>query len=304
MLHHLNCNIVDFSGSYVRLNGSSGVKITEAELLWAMITVGKRYQRQVLINGDFSIQEIMNRISLIRSILDLSNNKIYKSVIYKNSDPTEKTFMSFMLGMAISKLLSQKLINVPWLAHLHMLKTPMTYSRNTKSRPDLIGRNPQGDYIIVEAKGTSGNYNDSTQKKALNQLDVIKTVNGVTPILYIASQLYFDTSMSAKFQDPESEQDGLDIEFTDDEYFSSYYYHLNSLVEPGFIRYISRRYGISIKLTDQLKAAMEIGDFSGFSKVISESKGHTESFIDNEGFHIFGDGLKIRIDNRNKLLNY
>ncbi|CAI0728529.1 hypothetical protein [Serratia quinivorans] len=304
MLHHLNCNIVDFSGSYARLNGSSGVKITEAELLWAMITVGKRYQRQLLINDEFSFQEIINRITLIRSILDLSNNEIYKSVIYKNSDPTEKTFMSFMLGMAISKLLSQKLINVPWLAHLHMLKTPMTYSHNTKSRPDLIGRNPQGDYVIVEAKGTSGKYNDSTQTKALNQLNVIKTVNGVTPILYIASQLYFDTSMSAKFQDPESDQDGLDIEFSDNEYFGSYYYHLNLLANPRFVRYISRRYGVSIKLTEQLQAAMKIGDFSNFSKVILEGKGHAESYIDNEGFHIFGDGLKIRIDNRDKLLNY
>ncbi|MEX3171604.1 hypothetical protein AB4M04_05855 [Serratia quinivorans] len=304
MLHHLNCNIVDFSGSYARLNRLSSVKITEAELLWAMITVGKRYQRQLLINDEFSFQEIINRITLIRSILDLSNNEIYKSVIYKNSDPTEKTFMSFMLGMAISKLLSQKLINVPWLAHLHMLKTPMTYSQNTKSRPDLVGRNPQGDYVIVEAKGTSGKYNDSTQTKALNQLNVIKTVNGVTPILYIASQLYFDTSMSAKFQDPESDQDGLDIEFSDGEYFGSYYYHLNLLANPRFVRYISRRYGVSIKLTEQLQAAMKIGDFSDFSKVILEGKGHAESYIDNEGFHIFGDGLKIRIDNRNKLLNY
>ncbi|QKJ59480.1 MULTISPECIES: hypothetical protein [Serratia] len=303
MLHHLNCNIVDFSGSYAGLNSSSGVKISETELLWAMITVGKRYHRQLHINGGFSSHEIINRISLIRSILDLSKNEIHKSVIYKDSDPTEKTFMSFMLGMAISKLLSQKLLNVPWLAHLHMLKTPMTYSRKTKSRPDLIGRNFQGDYIIVEAKGTSGKYNNTTQNTALDQLDVIKTVNGATPILYIASQVYFDTSMSVKFQDPEPEQDGLDVEFSDAEYFSSYYYHLKSLSHPRFTRYISARYGVSIKLTDQLLVAMETGDFSNFSKVILESERHTESYIDNEEFHIFGDGLKIRIDNRDKLFS-
>ncbi|TBU69803.1 hypothetical protein AB4I13_11050 [Serratia marcescens] len=304
MLHHLNCNIIDFSGNYARLNSSSGVGITEEELLWAMITVGKRYQRQVLINENFSILEIINRISLIGSILDLSNSEIYKSVIYKNSDPTEKTFMSFMLGMAVSKLLSQKLLNVPWLAHLHMLKTPMSYSRNTKSRPDLIGRNSKGDYIIVEAKGTSGRYNDATQNKALDQLNVIKTVNRTTPILYIASQLYFDTSMSVKFQDPEPEQDGLDIEFSDAEFFNAYYYHLRALANPEFIDYISSHYGVSVKLTDRLQSAMKSDDLSNFSKVFLDSKGHSESYIDSEGFHIFGDGLKIKIVNRNKFLNY
>ncbi|BEM22879.1 hypothetical protein SME04J_12450 [Serratia marcescens] len=304
MSHHLNCNIIDFSGNYARLNSSSGVGITEEELLWAMITVGKRYQRQVLINENFSILEIINRISLIGSILDFSNSEIYKSVIYKNSDPTEKTFMSFMLGMAVSKLLSQKLLNVPWLAHLHMLKTPMSYSRNTKSRPDLIGRNSKGDYIIVEAKGTSGRYNDATQNKALDQLNVIKTVNRTTPILYIASQLYFDTSMSVKFQDPEPEQDGLDIEFSDSEFFNAYYYHLRALANPEFIGYISRYYGVSVKLTDRLQSAMKSDDLSNFSKVFLDSKGHSESYIDSEGFHIFGDGLKIKIVNRNKFLNY
>ncbi|AQM66631.1 MULTISPECIES: hypothetical protein [Vibrio harveyi group] len=286
----------DFKGTYSHLNSAnSSLTVDWEDLLWAIMTVGKRHRRALYSNGFYSHAEILNRIYLLLANLTESRGYIYTSDIYSDSDPTEKTFTSFMLGMAMSKLFSEKLIQTPWLAHVHCLKSVLgipvgASGKVTKSRPDLIGRNIRGEFVIVEAKGTSGKFNSSTQVKAKQQTTVIGTVNGKAPVVRVASQAYFSDELSVYFQDPEPERDGLQIEFEENEYFSAYYHLLSNLSDET--TQALKRFGIEIGFTQELEGALESRDFSRFKEQANES------YKDNSGFKVFSDGIKIRLNTK------
>lgn len=261
------------------------------DIIWAAITVGKRNKAQITKHGIYSIYEIINRSTLVWTSLKLSSDRLIKTDVYNEMDPTEKVFVSFSLGMTMSKLFSLKLLRVPWLEHVSNISNTLKTRTATKSRPDLIGVNYRNDFVIVEAKGRTNDFNDAAQNVAKTQTKVIKTIDGKSPVLRVASQSFFNDYLEVYFEDPEdTAEEAIHVETSLNDYFGSYYRHFRHM-SPRDLKLL-KLIGIEIKLSDFLVDAFKNNRFDNIAK---ETKGE---YFDNNGFKQFPDGISIKLDEK------
>ena len=94
----------------------------------------------------------------------------HKSDAYSRLDPSEKSAVSYFLGMTQAKITCELLLGVPHL--LHVDAALALIGRQTRaSRPDLIGFDPTtaAYTIAVEAKGRSNGWDEEAISKAKTQ---------------------------------------------------------------------------------------------------------------------------------------
>ena len=273
-----------------QLSGSHTLFTDWHEVIWAAITVGKRNTRHITKHGIYSAYEIINRAMLIWTSLKLESNFLQKTDVYKEMDPTEKVFVSFSLGMTMSKLLACRLLGVHWLQHVAYVNKNISTRKTTRSRPDLIGLNKRHDFVVFEAKGRSNKYDDAAQITAKNQTKVISKISGRYPVLRVACQSYFDENLRVYIQDPEDISiNSLEVETDLNHYLKGYYSLFDDLddVNTTFLKSI----GIEIDFSESLSLALKKESFYNFRSNIEQPE------FDKYDFKCFPDGIKIKLNN-------
>lgn len=273
------------------LQGVNTLSTDWHEIIWAAITVGKRNSVQISSHGVFSLFEIINRSSLIWMSLKQNSNQLEKSDVYLEMDPTEKVFVSFSLGMVMSKLFALKLLGIPWLEHVANVNSSISTKTTTKSRPDLIGLNVRKEFVIFEAKGRTNNFNNAAQVTAKGQTKVIHKIGAVQPVLRVACQSYFKNTLEVFIEDPEEiQEEPIDIKVVEHDYFKSYYSIFQKLTEEDLSQL--KPIGVEIQFSETLSEAFKTGKYEALFEGASEDK----VYFDNDGFKCFPDGLKIKLD--------
>ncbi|MGR6421903.1 hypothetical protein ACUZ8Y_01720 [Aeromonas veronii] len=271
------------------------------EVVWAAITVGKRNSAQISSHGALSLYEIINRSTLVWLTLKQNANKLEKSSVYTYMDPTEKTFVSFSLGMIMSKLFALRLLGIPWLEHVSSVNSSVVTKTQTKSRPDLIGLNKRKEYIIFEAKGRSNNFDSAVQAKAKNQTKVIHKIVSLQPgslqpvslqpVLRVACQSYFNNSLEVCIEDPDDiQEEPINIEISEIDYFESYYSIFKSILITD--QSLLKKIGIQIAFSSSLHSALKKRKYEALFNVAKKK----DVYFDKDGFKCFPDGLKIKLD--------
>ncbi|MFK4431391.1 hypothetical protein COM08_15470 [Bacillus wiedmannii] len=212
------------------LEGEHTIDLTWSEIMWAAITVGKQNLHDVYKYKNFSMYEAIFRATMIFATLKekKENNKLVRTDNYELLDPSEKTAISYFQGLMTSKLLAQKLLDTAWLMHLDVydkVHIP-TMVAGTKSRPDFMGRNNAGEWIVIEAKGRSNSYDKKAQEKAKDQTKKLKTIDGNKPILGAAVQSYITSAgyFRSRIDDPEEIQDdAINVQINQDKFLKLYY---------------------------------------------------------------------------------
>ena len=94
----------NFSGAFAQFNGDAQINVTWAQLVWAAITAGKAAGDEYAY-GIYSALERLHRASMMRAyLLEAISGRLLQTIPYLTSDPSEKTSISFYLGMMIAKL--------------------------------------------------------------------------------------------------------------------------------------------------------------------------------------------------------
>jgi hypothetical protein len=222
-----------------RFKGINRLRFSVSELLWAAITVGRANMIDVLSNGVYSEYEILYRTAIVIANVSQQGNNLMKSPAYENLDPSEKSAVSYFLGLTFSKLMSQRLLNIPWLLHLDVYRrqflrqgVPFIFG-STRSRPDLIGQDRNNNWIIIESKGRT-NYMESTLlQKAKNQSRSLRRIGGVSPILRIGMVTHFQNKeLIVDWVDPENHNANyFDIDTNSDEFLINYYQLIYSILQ-------------------------------------------------------------------------
>lgn len=98
-------------------------------------------------------------------------------------DRTEKGGVSFWMGSAITFLVAQNRLAVPWLAHVDLLLTAGVLSRvgDTRVTPDFAGFGQGGGWHVIESKGRSSGYDTEVVRYAKEQASKVKQVSGAEP---------------------------------------------------------------------------------------------------------------------------
>lgn len=215
--------------------GDTMMQFTKAELCWAALTVGKQHKAGVTSHGFYSRYEAHFRWNMVLSALDFvtAPNAAMNSSLFDALDPTEKGGINFYLGMIFLKLCAHKLLNIPWLIHLHWMKANRGLTLlSGKSSPDLLGYDPTtARWTVFEAKGRNAGFSAAVLAKAKDQADRVIKVDGALCNLHVGSLLYRTSGNHLAFawEDPSSDrEDPIELE-TERETWSEYYSPLYEL---------------------------------------------------------------------------
>lgn len=219
-----------FSAPYAGLNQLSELRLTWSELVWAAVTVGRASRFDVLRHGEYSLYELVYRIAMVRANLrELASHTLVKSDAYKGLDPSEKSAVSYFLGMALGKAFAEQKLSVPWLLHLDVYRDSALTGmklKSGKSRPDLVGRTRGQQWVVLEPKGRTNGLSSNTLAKAKTQAAQVVSVDGRVPVVSAGLVAHFeDGSLQLAVDDPPVGHgvDRVEVALRSDEFFTDYY---------------------------------------------------------------------------------
>jgi len=204
------------------------------DILWAAMTVGRANWLHVFQYGNSSLWEAICRIAMVRMTLctDLNHTNFFCTSAFRALDPSEKGAVSYFIGMAMCKLLSERFLQVPWLMHLDVYRSQINVSLlSGRSRPDLIGPSLSGDWVVFESKGRSSKPDREDKNKAKIQASRISQINNQQVRYNIALFSYYasDDCLKIYCEDPPAdEQEEIHLTVKPDMLIQTYY---NPLIE-------------------------------------------------------------------------
>lgn len=288
-------------------SGKHDLNVTWEEMVWAAITMGKPGVGFLLAHGWHSVSDIVVRSHTVYANLRYSQGFMAQSSLYGALDPTEKGATSYFMGMLAAKVLSARLLDVPWLFHLSMLG-PLGGSATlaSNSEPDLIGLTRSREWVIAEAKGRTGGYSASAMSAAKLQTRQLRRINGHLPRLRVAVQAFFNARMEWAIEDPEEyDETARDLDVDLETALERYYSAAMAATEHSDARSIGNRkflvrtlpeIGVTVAFDVEVRehvnrramgtTGIEAG-WNSFSKVTEDGE-----------FIVFPDGLAISLDER------
>ena len=210
-------------------NGRDVLHVTWNDILWAAITVGRPNRYNVFRYGYASVYDALFRWSLIRMALeqyDPTTSYLYRTDAAKTLDPSEKSAVSYFLGMTFCKLFATKLLNTPWLLHLDVCRPQIDPILSGRSRPDLVGQEHGTNlWYAFESKGRSNPMDSNVKDRAKIQAQRLLSVNGIACSMHIGAITYFRNDvLEFYWKDPISEKES-DIKINLPRDMWRYYYN-------------------------------------------------------------------------------
>lgn len=207
----LFATLSNYTGAYSSRNGPTGLGCSIFDVINASIRVGHSSLFSHIFTPPFSrIFEVMYRFAMGMAYLTTSGNNIVLSPLFTELDQSEKVPITYRFGMAIAKLHSEWLLNVPTLLHFDAFSRNNIVVNSGKSsrRPDLVGLGALGDWHVVEAKGRSSTITDDDRTSAKEQATTVATINGIQPATYTAALTLLGTDrIHTEMNDPEPSGD-------------------------------------------------------------------------------------------------
>lgn len=258
----------NFSGTLAAVNGNGQLQVTWAQLVWAAITAGKAAGDEYAY-GIYSAVERLHRASMMRAyLLEGNSGRLLQTMPYVTSDPSEKTSISFYLGITLAKLFAEVFFDVPRMLHVAVYgENYQVAAGQGASRPDLIGLSVNGDWFVFEAKGRSNGFEADALAAAKVQAEQIISIDNAVPACRIASQCFFSTDgLRFRMDDPPRSARGRTraVKMTVNDFDHAYYEPLQNIIASretaADIDIAGRRFrGVRIAEADILVALPEQG---------------------------------------------
>jgi len=180
-------------------------------------------------------EEFKYKIFLMRVALEVDDDGyVVVSDNIKYLDASEKVFVSYYVGMFITKLMSREIFKYDYLVHYGIVKRYKTIGRDKgdKKEPDLIAFNRKSDsYSVFEAKGRQ-NVQSSMIVSAKGQINSVRTISGLTKdmgIVAVAHPIKEGCRLRCSMYDPVLNNED-EIEVTKEELLYLYYYPIYELI--------------------------------------------------------------------------
>jgi hypothetical protein len=210
------------------------VHTTLADLVRGAVTVGARPVG--LGTPPRPFMEICWRASIVAANLTEEGDRWVRSAAYERLDPSEKSAVSYFMGMTQAETMCEQLGLASHLVHVDAVRSVVFGDVGGRTRPDLVGVDASLTYsILVEAKGRSGGWDRKAIKKAKDQVTALTPIINMTPTR-IASLAYFDDDgWVAWLIDPEGDFDDAGSRFSLEAVLIAYYRPLVSAMRAGDI---------------------------------------------------------------------
>ena len=223
------------------VNKNTELVFSNKELLHAVVTCGMPIQRMTASFLSKKKLELTYKMFLVETALDTEGDRLKKAKRIAYLDSSEKSVMSYYMGMFLTKLISGRLYGADYLTHLNLISSidqkEFIDFFNSEWRQDMIGLSiPKNQWSVWEAKGGS-NRREQALKKGSQQISDIESVNGNVPAPAAVCITYYDHSyLCGVVRQPESDRKEKKecIRFREEDFFRAYYQPLCELfMEQG-----------------------------------------------------------------------
>ncbi|MEK6323336.1 MAG: hypothetical protein AABN33_16975 [Acidobacteriota bacterium] len=211
----------------------SEIRFSWSAVCRAALTVGRRNWPDVLAFGTYSVLECLWRLAMVRAnLVEEASGRLRKSTAFVALDRSEKSAVSYFLGLVFTKLIAERLFGVSWLLHLDVYRQYLDPTLAFNERPDFVGTDTSGYWIVIESKGRSGGAPNDLLTKAKRQTRSLRRVAGELPILRVAVATYFSRNdLCARIRDPEDFDEGApDVDIGPETFGRAYYRPLVELL--------------------------------------------------------------------------
>lgn len=297
-------------------NNTTELEFTNKELLHAMITCGMPVQRLTAAFPEKKRLEFLYKLFLVETALDAEGDRLKKAKKTAYLDSSEKSVISYYMGMFFTKMISHRLYKSEYLTNLNLIETPdgkeFIDFFASEWRPEMIGYKPDTQkWSVWEAKGGS-NYREQALKKGAAQLRSIGTLNSSKPDPAAVCMTYYDHGyLCGILREPDGDIEGEQLKFSEEAFYKAYYRPIcelfldkgsNLRMYDGYaeisleLPYFTEDYrepderklciGISRKLLNQLMEE----DYSA----VAESRRNVQEESCPEGAYMGVDGIYIR----------
>ena len=200
-----------FSGPYSYFNGTHDLVVTPAALMWATITVGAPSFAAVVASLADSVTFALHKALAILTVTDWSAESLRIPAYYGRLEQSEKTALAYWTGMALSKLVADVYLNIPWLQHIRSLRQQglVTVSPPlTESLPDLAGLDCGGRWHVIEAKARRRSPSKRDSETWKKQANVVTQIDGKPPSTSTYCAALWGDPYSVQVVDPTPNEDG------------------------------------------------------------------------------------------------
>jgi len=236
---YVNVTCSNFPVAYAATNGEYTRDVSRRAVLRAVVTVGAQQSLDV-----FSLRwrGLLHRFGIglsAFSFLEWSPAGLCLSDNYRSLDGSEKGAATYWYGMVLAKIIADTELKIRWLAHVDQMwkSGALTIAYGSNQRGDLVGRDTNNDWHVVEAKGRSNSYPASLVTKAKGQSARVTLINGQAPATTSACIVsLFKQPISVLLDDPPASNEGNCEHWRigEDDFFKQYY--------RGIIEYL-RKFG-------------------------------------------------------------
>lgn len=210
------------------INNTTELEFTNKELLHAILTCGMPIQRLTTAFPEKKRLEVLYKLFLVESALETEGDRLKKSKRIAYLDSSEKSVISYYMGMFFTKLISHRLYGSEYLTNLNLIEKQEEEGFidffASEWRPEMIGYQTEQDaWSVWEAKGGS-NRREQALKKGAQQLEAIGTINGERPDVAAVCMTYYDHSyLCGILREPDGNTDGEQLKFSEEDFFRAYY---------------------------------------------------------------------------------
>lgn len=215
------------------MNGPHHLNVRWEQIVHSAITVGRRGLRDVFRHGRHSMFEMFYRCCMIYANLQTSYSRhIVKTSAYNSLDRSEKSAISYFLGLTFTKFMATTLFRIPWLMHLDVYKNHLSIVTGSR-RPDLVGQDWWGRWSVFEAKGRTNGKESGVVGSAKAQTRGLRKIGNCYPYLRVASIAHFPRqSLHVYMEDPEDfDRDAVDLSISEDQFHQDYYRPITDVID-------------------------------------------------------------------------
>lgn len=209
-------------------NNTIELEFSNKELLHAVVTCGMPIQRLTAAFPEKKRLELLYKIFLVETALDTEGDRMKKAKKIAYLDSSEKSVISYYMGMFFTKMISHRLYGSEYLTNLNLIEKPEGKEFidffASEWRPEMIGFDPAAEkWSVWEAKGGS-NYREQALKKGAAQLKAIGTLNSSRPDPGAVCMTYYDHGyLCGILREPEGNTEGEQLIFSEEAFYKAYY---------------------------------------------------------------------------------
>lgn len=226
--YKLNVEAAGYGDEEGFLKEDTDLTLTDGELLHAVVTCGIPGERLMPEYPGKGRAELIRRLSLMESSLDARGEYLRKSGRILELDESERSLVSYYLGMFITKLVSRKVYGIDYLVPLQNIQTEISQKSiryRGKRRTDLIGyrTSENGSYSVWEARGRSNNSAQALEEGCRDAGEILSVCGQIPERADSCMTYYGARCLSVRIKKAFRASEGVELSFPLAAYFQAYY---------------------------------------------------------------------------------